>query len=106
MSEVFKVHGWRKDKAVFEVEILNNANIKVEDVRGISKLFNTTPYKDSCSGCQFTLSFVLKQGVLVFYHPYLSDQEDYSVDDDYEYCSNGFYEMKVMKDFKQKDWEF
>ena len=51
MSDVFKIHGWRKDKAVFEVELLLKSWIECEDVQGISSIFNTQPYNDFSSGC-------------------------------------------------------
>lgn len=105
MSDIFKVLGWRKDKAVFEVELLNNASVDVEDIQGICSLFNTSPYNDNCSGCQFVLSFVIKQDDVVFYHPYLEDQENYWVEMDFDYCSSGVYEGEILKGFKQKDWE-
>ena len=41
MSDVFMIHGWREDKAVFEVELLLKSWIECEDVQGISSIFNT-----------------------------------------------------------------
>ena len=38
MSDVFKIHGWREDKAVFEVELLLKSWIECEDVQGISSI--------------------------------------------------------------------
>lgn len=106
MSDVFKIHGWRKDKAVFEVELLLKSWIDCEDVRGISSIFNTQPHNDLSSGCQFTLSFVLIVGEDVFYHPYLEDQDDYYVEMEFNSCSKKFYEDELLKNFNQKDWEF
>ena len=105
MSDVFKIHGWRKDKAVFEVELLLKSWIECEDVQGISSIFNTQPYNDFSSGCQFTLSFVLIVGEDVFYHPYLEDQDDYYVEMEFNSCSKKLYEDAVLKNFNQKDWE-
>lgn len=106
MSDVFKTHGWRKDKAVFEVELLLKSWIDCEGVKGISSIFNTQPYNDLSSGCQFTLSFVLIVGETVFYHPYLEDQDDYYVEMEFNSCSKKFYEDELLKNFNQKDWEF
>ena len=36
MSDVFKIHGCRKDNAVFEVELLLKSWIDCEDIKGIS----------------------------------------------------------------------
>lgn len=105
MSDVFKIHGWRKDKAVFEVELLLKSWIDCEDVRGISSIFNTPPYNDNCSGCQFVLSFSLIVGDKVFYHPYLEDQDEYYVEMEFNSCSKDFYDGEILKNFNQKDWE-
>ncbi|MBQ0114081.1 MAG: hypothetical protein KBT03_13205 [Bacteroidales bacterium] len=105
MSEIFKVHGWRKDKAVFEVELLLKSWLDCEDIQVISSIFNTTPYSDSCSGCQFILSFVLIVGDDVFYHPYLEDQENYWVEMKFESSDRKWYEESILGKFNQKDWE-
>ena len=104
MSDVFKIHGWRKDKAVFEVELLLKSWIDCEDVQGISSIFNTQPYNDNCSGCQFVLSFVLIVGDKVFYHPYLEDQDDYYVEMGFHRCTKKFYENDLLKHFEQESW--
>ena len=104
MSDIFKVHGWRKDKAIFEVELLLNSNLEREDIGGICSIFNTQPYNDNCSGCQFVLSFVLIVGDKVFYHPYLEDQDDYYVEMGFHRCTEKFYENDLLKHFEQESW--
>ena len=95
--------GWSDDKAVFVVSLLRNCFVECEDIKSICKLFNISPNNDKCSGCQFFLSFVLFHKDVVYYHPFLEDQENYSVDDEFVCCDLGDFQ-DVLDNFPLISW--